>query len=93
VHPCVGLSGTFSVYVKFCLSGIKAMPPIQNTFIVRDSFNTDSFCRTQSNPAVSQHYININISQRPITPAYFDIWSAIIGVGLKCEFYINGIYF
>jgi hypothetical protein len=36
------------------LSGIKAMPRIQNTFIERDSFNTDSFHRTQSNPAVSQ---------------------------------------
>jgi hypothetical protein len=40
------------------LSGIKVMPRIRNTFIERDSFNTDSSCRAQSNPAVSQYYEN-----------------------------------
>jgi hypothetical protein len=33
------------------------MPRIGNTFNERDLFSTDSFCGTQSNPAVSQQKI------------------------------------
>jgi hypothetical protein len=43
------------------LSGIKAMPHIQNAFIEIDSFHADSFCRAQLNPAVSQHILSNSV--------------------------------
>jgi hypothetical protein len=56
------------------LSGIKIMPRIRNTFIERDSFKADSFCRTQLNPTVSQHLIRPKTTQITFkrTPIFLD---------------------